>query len=54
MLLFFVLDEPRNRTREGAKCGNLLTVFIQATKNSGGFTQQPRAKAYALLILREY
>lgn len=54
MILLFMLDEPRNRIRKRAKCGNLLTEFTPATKTSGGYIQEPRAKTYALLILREY
>jgi hypothetical protein len=51
---FFMLVELRNRIRRRAKCGNLLTVFTPAARTSGGYIQEPRAKTYALLILREY
>lgn len=48
MLLFSIINEPRNRIRKHAKCGNLLTVFTPATKNSGGYSQEPRAKSQYL------
>lgn len=54
MLLFFMLYELRNRIRKRAKCRGLMTVFTPVTKNSGGYSQEPRANIYALLILREY